>query len=109
MQQWVELQVFHPVSSLGHNADYGHNSALGRLPSLLEGRVVGYLADHPGSSGRAVGRGLGIRHDSQIWAVLDRLRRGGVLAKEPNGIASAWTVTAQGHDLLRGLPEGIYG
>jgi len=76
---------------------------------LLGGRALRYLAEHPGSSGRAVGRGLGIRHDSQTWALLHRLQRAGLLAKQPNGIASAWTLTQQGHQLLRDLPESIYG
>jgi len=75
----------------------------------LGGRALRYLAEHPGSSGRAVGRGLGIRHDSQTWALLHRLQRAGLLAKQPNGIASAWTLTQQGHQLLRDLPESIYG
>ena len=76
---------------------------------MLGGRALRYLAEHPGSSGRAVGRGLGIRHDSQTWALLHRLQRAGLLAKQPNGIASAWTLTQQGHQLLRDLPESIYG
>jgi len=79
------------------------------LPSLLSARALRYLAEHPASSGRQVGRGLGIRHDSQTWALLHRLERDGLLAKEPNGIATAWTLTAQGHRLLRDLPDGVYG
>jgi len=79
-----------------------------RLPSVLSVRALRFLAEHPGSSGRAVGRALGIRHDSQTWALLHRFERDGLLAKEPNGIASAWTVTERGHQLLRDLPAGVY-
>jgi len=75
---------------------------------LLSGRALRYVAEYPGSSGREVGRGLGIRHDSQTWALLHRLQRDGLLAKEPNGIASAWTITERGHQLLRDLPAGVY-
>jgi len=75
---------------------------------LLGGRTLRYLAEHPGSSGREVGRELGIRHDSQTWALLHRLRRAGLIAQQPNGIASAWTVTQSGHELLQELPEGVY-
>ena len=80
----------------------------GRLPSVLSVRTLRFLAAHPGASGREVGRGLGIRHDSQTWALLHRLQREGLLAKESNGIASAWTVIEQGHQLLRDLPQSVY-
>jgi len=79
-----------------------------RLPSLLGARVLRFLAEHPGASGRAVSRALGIRHDSQTWELLHRFERDGLLTKAPNGIASAWTVTQRGHRLLRDLPEGVY-
>jgi len=79
-----------------------------RLPSLLSAKALRYLAEHPNSSGRAVGRGLGIRHDSQTWALLHRLQRAGLLAKQPNGVASAWTLTQEGHEFLHDLPEGVY-
>jgi len=75
---------------------------------LLGGRALRYLAEHPGSSGRAIGRALGIRHDSQTWALLHRLERTGLVSKKPNGIASAWTLTGHGLDLLEDLPEGVY-
>jgi len=75
---------------------------------LLGVRALRYLAEHPGASGRAVGRGLGIRHDSQTWALLHRFERDGLLAKERNGIASAWSLTQQGHQLLQDLPKGVY-
>ena len=88
------------------NVGYGQRP--GRLPSLLAGRTLRHLAEHPGLSGRAVGRGLKIRHDSQTWALLHRLRREGLLVKERNGIASAWSLTREGHELLRDLPEGVY-
>ena len=91
----------------GHNPSYGHAEGL-RLPSLLGVRALRYLAEHPGSSGRAAGRALGIRHDSQTWALLHRFERDGLLTKERNGTASAWTVTEQGHEFLSGLPEGVY-
>ena len=92
---------------LARKPSYDHPGG-GRLPSLLSARALRYLAAHPGSSGRAVGRGLGIRHDSQTWALLHRLERAGLLAKKPNGTATAWTVTQQGHQLLRNLPDGVY-
>jgi len=79
-----------------------------RLPSLLGARALRFLAEHPGASGRAVGRGLGIRHDSQTWELLHRFERDGLLAKEPNGAASAWALTQEGQQLLRDLPEGVY-
>ena len=101
------LQGFLAAASRGHKSGYGRPTPV-RLPSLLGGRALRYLAEHPGSSGRAVGRGLGIRHDSQTWALLHRFERGGLLAKEPNGTASAWTLTKKGYQLLRELPEGIY-
>ena len=80
----------------------------GRLPSVLSVRALRYLAEHPGSSSRAVGRALGIRHDSQTWALLHRFERDGLLVKKPNGIATAWTLTPLGHQLLRDLPGGVY-
>jgi len=79
-----------------------------RLPSLLGVRALRYLAEHPGSSGRGVGRALGIRHDSQTWSLLHRFQRDGLVAKAPNGSASAWTLTQEGHELLRDLPDGVY-
>ena len=75
---------------------------------MLSVRALRCLAEHPGLSGRAVGRELGIRHDSQTSTLLHRLQHDGLLTKEPNGIASAWSVTQQGHTLLRDLPEGVY-
>jgi len=90
--------TFHPLES----------GSAERLPSLLCVRALRYLSEHPGSSGRAVGRGLEIRHDSQTWALLHRFERDGLVAKERNGTASAWTVTEQGHEFLHDLPEGIY-
>ena len=80
----------------------------GRLPSVLSVRTLRCLAEHPGSSGREVSRALGIRHDSQTWALLHRFHRDCLLIKERNGTASAWTLTDQAHDLLRNLPEGVY-
>ena len=79
-----------------------------RLPSLLGGRVLRYLAEHPGSSGRAVALGLGLRHDSHAWAVLHRFQRNGLLTKKRNGNANAWTLTHEGQRLLASLPEGVY-
>jgi len=79
-----------------------------RLPSLLGARTLRYLSEHPGSSGRAVGRGLGIRHDSQTSALLHRFERDGLVTKQPNGIASAWALTELGHQFLRDLPKGVY-
>jgi len=101
------LQGFYILRRGGHNTDYGRTER-GRLPSLLSARALRYLAEHPGSSGRDVGRGLGIRHDSQTWALLHRFERDGLLTKEANGTARAWTLTAQGHELLHDLPEGVY-
>jgi len=75
---------------------------------MLGVRALRYLAEHPDSSGRDVGRGLQIRHDSQTSMLLHRLRRDGLLIKEPNGIAGAWSLTQFGQQLLRDLPEGVY-
>jgi len=79
-----------------------------RLPSVLSARALRYLAEHPGANGRDVGRALGIRHDSQTWALLHRFERDRLVAKERNGTASAWTLTEQGHQFLCDLPEGLY-
>ena len=99
------MQHFQAVWGLGHNVGYGR---LRRLPSLLSARALRYIAEHPGSSGRAVSHGLGIRHESQTWSLLHRLQRDGLLTNQPNGKATAWTLTDQGRAFLNGLPEGVY-
>jgi len=73
----------------------------------LTATALRFLSEHRGSSGRELGRALGIRHDSQTWALLHRFERDGLLVKERNGIASAWTATQQGHQFLHGLPDGV--
>jgi len=67
-----------------------------------------YHAEYPGSSGREVCRGVEIGSDSRTYEVLHNLQRKGLLAKAPNGTKRAWSVTAQGHELLQDLPEGVY-
>jgi len=79
-----------------------------RLPSVLSARTLRYLAEHPGSSSRTVGRALEIKHDSQTSTLLHRLQRDGLLTNQPNGTATAWTLTQQGHRFLNDLPEGVY-
>ncbi len=79
-----------------------------RLPSQLGVRALQYLAEHPGSGGGAVKRGLDIRHDSQAWGLLMRLERDGLLVKQRNASACAWALTERGESVLRSLPEGVY-
>jgi len=98
------LQVVYGRRERGHNTCYGRS----RLPSRLEARALLYLAEHPGLSGRALGRAVGIRHDSQTSTLLHRLQRDGLLVNELNGTAGAWSVTPQGRLALRDLPEGAY-
>ena len=89
-------------------SDETDDETAGRLPSRLGVSTLRYLAEHPGSSGREVKRGLEIRHDSQVWTLLKRLERDGLAAQQPNGSLSAWTLTGRGQGVLRSLPEGVY-
>jgi hypothetical protein len=83
-----------------------------RLPTQVEVDALRYLEKHPGSSGTAVKEGIAIRHASQVWALLARLEREGVLVNEAGGTGKAWKnawhLSARGQNVLSGLPEGMY-
>ena len=96
------------LSALNGISDATRDETAGRLPSHLGGKTVQYLAEHPGSSGREVKRGMEIRDDSQAWTLLKRLERDGLAQQQPNGSSSVWTLTGRGQHVLRSLPEGLY-
>jgi hypothetical protein len=84
----------------------------GRLPTQVEVAALRHLARHPGSSGTEVKNGAGIRSGSQVWTLLARLEREGLLVNERSGSESAWKnawrLSGRGRDVLSGLPEGMY-
>jgi DNA-binding PadR family transcriptional regulator len=53
-----------------------------------------------------------MRHQSQVWALLARLEREGMLVNERGGSGrawrNAWRLSARGQKVLSGLPEGMY-
>jgi hypothetical protein len=81
-------------------------------PPQVEVAALRHLARHPGSSGTEVKNGAGIRSGSQVWTLLARLEREGLLVNERSGSESAWKnawrLSGRGRDVLSGLPEGMY-
>lgn len=85
----------------------GHQG--GQVLPRQAARCLAYIAGHPGSSSTDVQNGVGIQHASQVSTVLLRLERDGLAQTERSRrVLNAWTITAQGAELLGALPEGIY-
>ncbi|HEV3320556.1 MAG TPA: TetR/AcrR family transcriptional regulator [Solirubrobacteraceae bacterium] len=66
-----------------------------------------YLADHPGSSNREVGEGIGLVRIEQAGRLLARLAREGLLVKRAGrlGHPNAWSLTPRGEQIAQALAE----
>jgi AcrR family transcriptional regulator len=65
-----------------------------------------YVADHPGTSNRAVGEGIGLARLEQAAGLLARLASQGLLVKRGRpGYPNAWSPTPHGEQVARALQE----
>lgn len=64
-----------------------------------------FLASHPGASNQGVADGIGVAHGGQVSALLARLHRAGLLAKECGGAGrpNSWRLTPHGIRVERAL------
>jgi AcrR family transcriptional regulator len=83
------------------------------LPNLGEATVrrlrecLIFLAEHPGSSNREVGAGIGLVHQSQISKLLAHLLREGLASRrsEGKGKRNAWRLTPRGDEITRAMKQ----
>jgi AcrR family transcriptional regulator len=91
-------------------AESSANGGLQRLGTRLTYRTVRcllYIAEHPGTSNRAVALGAEISDEGQTSKLLARLSRLDLLVNEGGapGAANAWRLTGKGEQLLHAIPE----
>jgi AcrR family transcriptional regulator len=85
-------------------------NGLQRLGTRLTYRTVrclAYIAEHPGTSNRAVAHGAEISDEGQTSKLLARLARLDLLVNEGGapGAANSWRLTGKGEQLLHAIPE----
>lgn len=75
---------------------------LSRANAYTARAVVRYVAEHPGSSNKAIAHGVEVWHLEQISRLLSRLERTGLLAKRAGGAGrpNAWTLTPYGQQVV---------
>jgi AcrR family transcriptional regulator len=92
----------------------GWVDAHGRLPAALANAsaararaCVQFVAANPEANNRQIALGIGVPHQGQASALLDRLLRAGLLFKRPGepGKSNAWRVSPEGERAMQTLEE----